>query len=186
MKRGVTLKSHLSVEQIGERLYGSNNGHHASYGPIILTVSLHPGKATKQYCAYLGISATKFYRIVALYNEHGASFCGALLWGGRREPCCLMSLEQEEELLQTWATCAVEGGVLMAGQLREAVEQKVAQRISDDYLCDMLHRHGWSTKAPRPQHPKAAEAKEKTAAFKKSTCLLLFKPHSNQAAESFL
>lgn len=167
MKRGVTLKPHLNVEQIRERLYSSNNGHHASYWQIILTVSLNPEKATQDYCTYLGISDTKFYRIILLYNEQGASFCEALQWGGRREPCCLMSFEEEEELLQSQLASALTGGVLVAKQLRKAVEQKLGHRVSDDYLWDMLHRHGWSKKAPRPEHPKAEKVKEKRETFKK-------------------
>src|SRR5690349_18800302 len=146
MKHQITLKPHLGVDQIKERLYGSNNGHHASYWQIILTVSLNPGLSTKQYCAYLGISDTKFYRIVSLYNQHGACFCDALRWGGRRELCCTISFEQEEEVLQSWTVAALEGRVLVAKQLREAVENKAGHAVSDDYLWDMLHRHGWNKK----------------------------------------
>ena len=91
MKPRVALKPHLSTEQIRERLYQSKNGHHASYWQIILTVRLNPGKATKEYYTYLGISDSKFHRIVALYNEKGISFCDDLQWGGRREKRCLMS-----------------------------------------------------------------------------------------------
>jgi transposase len=57
--------------------------------------------------------------------------------------------------------------VLVAKQLRKAVEQKIGHKVSDDYLWELLHRHGWRKKAPRPQHPKAEEAKENSEAFKK-------------------
>jgi transposase len=167
MKQHVVLKPHLSVDQIRERLYGSKNGHHASYWQIILTMSLNPGQATKEYCAYLGISDTKFYRVVALYNEQGGSFCDALQWGGRREKRCLMRFEQEAQLLQSWEATALEGGVLVAKQLRKEIEQKIGHQVSDNYLWDLLHRHGWSKKAPRAEHPKAAEVKQKREAFKK-------------------
>jgi transposase len=167
MKRRVVLKAHLSAEQIREQLYQSNNGHHASYWQIILTVCLNPGKATSDYCAYLGISDTKFYRIIALYNQQGTCFCDALQWGGRREKRCLMSFAQEETLLQSMEAIALQGEVLVAKQLREVVEIKVEHRVSDNYLWDMLHRHGWNKKAPRPEHPKAAGVKEKREAFKK-------------------
>ena len=109
MKPRVALQPHLSVEQIKERLYGSRNGHHASYWQIILTVSLNPGKATREYCAYLGVSDTKFHRVVSLYNEKGASFCDDLQWGGRREKRCLMSFVQEEEVLQHWTAIVPAG-----------------------------------------------------------------------------
>src|SRR3954469_15061450 len=114
MSNRVALKSHLSAEQIREQLYKSNNGHHASYWQIILTVSLNPGKATAEYCAYLGISDTKFYRIVGLYNQHAAHFCEALQWGGRREPRCMMSLQAEQQLLATQTAAALQGKLLVA------------------------------------------------------------------------
>ncbi|MBD0298819.1 MAG: winged helix-turn-helix domain-containing protein [Nitrososphaera sp.] len=167
MKPPVALKSHLSHEQIREHLYQSKNGYHASYWQIILTVSLNPGKATSEYCAYLGISDSKFHRIVSLYNKKGASFCDDLQWGGRREKRCLLSFDEEEALLQNRTQAALEGEVLVAKQLRKAVEQKVGRSVSDNYLWDMLHRHGWSKKAPRPEHPKAEETEEKRKAFKK-------------------
>ncbi|HET7897531.1 MAG TPA: winged helix-turn-helix domain-containing protein [Flavisolibacter sp.] len=167
MKPPISLKPHLSVEQIKERLYGSKNGHRASYWQIILTVSLNPGQATKEYCSYLGISDTKFYRVVSLYNQHGTSFCEALQWGGRRAKRCLLSSGEEAALLQSWETTALQGEVLVAKQLREAVEKKVGHKVSANYLWDLLKRHGWTKKAPRPEHPKAADSKEKREAFKK-------------------
>lgn len=167
MKKPVGLKPHLSVEQIRERLYGSKNGHHASYWQLILTLSLNPGKATQDYCGYLGISDTKFYYIVSLYNQHGASFCEVFKWGGRREARCLMSVEEEQALLQSQEATALKGEVLVAKHLREAVENKVGHAVSDDYRWDLLNRQGWRKKAPRPEHPKAAEVKEKREAFKK-------------------
>src|SRR3954462_6566704 len=122
MSNRVALKQHLSIEQIRERLYHSNNGHHASYWQIILTVSLNPGKATAEYCTYLGISDTKFYHILALYNEHGEHFCEALHWGGRRASRCMMSFEDEQQLLESQTATALQGKLLVAKQLRQAVE----------------------------------------------------------------
>jgi transposase len=167
MRKRVELKAHLSTEQIRERLYGSSNGHHASYWQIILSVSLNPGKATTEYCAYLGISDTKFYRILTIYNQHAADFCEVLQWGGRRERRCMMSLQDEQQLLATQTATALQGKVLVAKQLRQAVEQKVGHSVSNDYLWDLLDRHGWTKKAPRPEHPKAAQVEDKRAAFKK-------------------
>jgi transposase len=154
MKRGVVLTPHLSPEQIKERLYQSKNGHHASYWQIILTVSLNPGKPSSEYCAYLGISDTKFYRIVSLYNERGAGFCEGLSRGGRREERCVMSLPEEQQFLKSVEDRALHGEVLVAKHLRSQLEQKVGHPVSDDYLWDLFHRHGWSKKVPRPEHPK--------------------------------
>ena len=167
MKRPIQLEPHLSPEQIRQRLYHSKNGHHASYWQILLCVSLNPAKPAQEYCSYLGISATKLYRIVSLYNQKGAQFCETLNWGGRRRQRCHLSFEEEQQLLESQTQVALEGGILVANQLREVVEQKVGHPVSDGYLFDLLHRHGWSKKAPRPEHPKAGQVKEQRDSFKK-------------------
>ena len=161
------LEPHLSIAEIKERLYSCKNGRHASYWQILLTLSLSPGKRAKDYAALLGCSERKLYRIRALYNKEGPHFTDKLCWGGRRQKLCLMGLQEEQQLLQTWEATAQEGGVLVAKQLRKAVEDKVGHPVSDDYLWDMLRRHGWKKKVPRPEHPKAGEVKEKREAFKK-------------------
>ena len=88
----------------------------------------------------------------------------------------MMSFKEEEELLQSQAAIALQGKVLVAKQLRSVVEQNIGHAVSDDYLWDLLHRHGWSKKAPRPQHPRADEkVKEQRKEFKKK--------HPNSSAQ---
>ncbi|MBD0367214.1 MAG: hypothetical protein ICV53_14060 [Flavisolibacter sp.] len=50
----------------------------------------------------------------------------------------------------------------------------------------MLRRHGWSKKAPRPEHPKAVEVKEKREALKKSTPTLCLKNQRCKTTKSVL
>lgn len=105
-------------------------------------------------------------------------FCESFQWGGRREKRCLQSLQDEGVLLQSMEAAALQGGVLVAKQLREAVENKGGHGVSDNYLWAMLRRQGGRKKAPRPEHTKAAEVKEKREAFKKKprNCL----PHQEK------
>jgi len=163
----LSIVTHLTTEQIKGRLYGCTNGHHASYWQIILPLSLNPGRKPFEYAALLGCGERKLYRIGSLYNRQGADFIEKLQRGGRREKRCVMSFEQEAALLENWTTTALEAKVLVAKRLRKAVEEKTGHAVSTDYLWDMLHRHGWTEKAPRPQHPEAAEGKAKREAFKK-------------------
>lgn len=78
-----------------------------------------------------------------------------------------MCLAEEAALLQAQEATAIEGKVLVAKQLRGPVEQKLGHVAADDYLWDLLHRHGWKKKAPRPGHPKGEARKEKRAVVKK-------------------
>ena len=161
------LKPHLSVEQLKERMHKERQVHRFKRWQILHAIATHKGIKAQAVALSLGSSIHVVRRTVQLYNRQGADFLEKLRWGGRRENRCLMRFEEEQELLQSWEATALEGGVLVAKQLRETVEQKVGRNVSDDYLWDLLHRHGWSKKAPRPEHPKAVEAKEKREAFKK-------------------
>jgi len=80
---------------------------------------------------------------------------------------CLMSFEDEQQLLDTQTATALEGKLLVGKQLRQVVEQKPGHSVSANYLWDLLRRHGWTKKAPRPQHPQAAAVKDQVEAFKK-------------------
>lgn len=96
----------------------------------------------------LGTTVGIVRRTVVLYNKAGASFTERLRWGGRREARCVMSLEEEKNLLQDVEAAALRGEMLVARQLRLQVVQRVGHAVSDDYLWGLLHRHGWSKKAP--------------------------------------
>lgn len=125
-------------------------------------------------------------RTVQRYNKAGATFSEQGTWGGRREKRCLMGFEQEAQLLQSWKTAVLEGGVLGAKQLHKEVEGKVGHEASQDYLWDLLNRHGWTKKAPRPEPPKAKEVKEKREAFKKSSCPFRLNRQGSQTAKGVL
>jgi len=163
------LKAHLSVEQLKERMNKERRVYCFKRWQILHAIATHSGITAQAVALLLGSSISVVRRTVQLYNKRGAAFTGQGKWGGRREERCLMGFE-EAQFLKTWEATALEGGVLVAKQLRQAVEKKMGHKVSDDYLWDLLHRHGWTKKAPRPQHPGAVEAKEKREAFKKK-CL---------------
>lgn len=161
------LAPHLTVEQIRERMQGEGTVRLFRKWQILHAVATHSGIKARDIARLLGTSAGIVRRTVQFYNKQGASFIDHLRWGGRREAGCVMSLEAEQNFLQEVEARALRGEVLVARQLRAAVEQKAGRPVSEDYLWDILHRHGWSKKAPRPEHPKGVEVKEQREAFKK-------------------
>ncbi len=161
------LKPHLTAEQIKERMQKEQKVHAFKRWQILYAVATQKGLKAQAIALLLGCSAHVVRRTVQLYNKLGAVFMEQRKWGGRREERCLLRYQEEEAVLQTWTATALQGGVLVAKQLRKAVEQKVGHAVCDDYLWDLLHRHGWSKKAPRPEHPKAEQVNEKREAFKK-------------------
>ena len=180
------LKPHLTVAQLKERMQKEQVVYKFKCWQILHAIATNSGITAQSAGLLLGCGAHTVKRTVQRYNKTGAAFLEQAKWGGRREQRCLMSFDQEAQLLQSWEQKALEGGVLVAKQLRAAVEQQVGHAVSDDYLWDLLHRNGWQKKAPRPEHPKAAEVKDKREAFKKSPATAPDKRHPNKAAESIL
>ena len=86
-------------------------------------------------------------------------------WGGRRR--FNLDMKQEEELLSEFMDAARAGGVLEAGSIQAAYEERVGRRVAKTTVYRMLARHGWRKVAPRKKHPKTDEAAQE--AFKKNS-----------------
>lgn len=86
-------------------------------------------------------------------------------WGGRRR--FNLDLKQEEELLSGFMDEARAGGVLEAGRIQAAYEEKVGRKVAKTTVYRMLARHGWRKVAPRKKHPKTDDAAQE--AFKKNS-----------------
>lgn len=84
--------------------------------------------------------------------------------GGRRFG--YLSLQEEAELLDSIRPIAEKGRILNAFTIKEQIEERLAKKVSKDYLYDLLHRHKWRKVMPRPQHLKAD--KEMQEEFKKN------------------
>ena len=97
----------------------------------MVTVSFNAGRAPKEHCAYLGISHSKVHRLVWLYNEKGACFCEALRWADEQRSALFTAFSAGREAFVNWTEAALGGEVLVAKQLRQAVEQKVGHSVSE-------------------------------------------------------
>jgi len=74
-------------------------------------------------------------------------------WGGRRRAA--MSLEEEREFLEPWATQSADGGMLIIGPLRAALAQRLGRPVTHSVAYRLLERHGWRKVAPDTRHPKS-------------------------------
>ncbi|GAH56412.1 unnamed protein product, partial [marine sediment metagenome] len=75
-------------------------------------------------------------------------------WGGRRDERAYITFEQEKELLEDLKQKALNGQIITVSDIKLVVEKRIGHHVSDDYLWDLLKRHDWQKKAPRPKHPK--------------------------------
>ncbi len=165
--RILQLNPHLTTAELSGKLTACNNIHQRSYWQILLSVSFNPNKKAEEYAAFLGVTKSKVYKVVELYNKEGAGFTDSLKWGGRRSATSHMSFEDEEKMMRDLKIKAKDGKVLVAKHIRKIVETKVGKAVSDDYIWDLFKRHNWKKKMPRPEHPK--KNKEKQEEFKKNS-----------------
>jgi transposase len=83
--------------------------------------------------------------------------------GGRHH--ANMSPAEEAEFLAKFEKKAADGGLLIAQEIKDALEERVGHKVNKTTVYRLLHRNGWRKVAPRPAHPK--RDKEAGEAFKK-------------------
>ena len=85
--------------------------------------------------------------------------------GGRHH--ALLTPEEEKELLAPFEKMAERGALLVANEIKEALEKRVGNKVHKTTVYRILHRNGWRKVVPRPSHPKcnkvAGEAFKKGA-----------------------
>ena len=83
--------------------------------------------------------------------------------GGRNR--CLMSVGEEAAFLAQFEDQGARGDLLVANEIKAALEKRFGVPVHKTTVYRMLHRHGWRKIAPRPLHPKRNE--EAAESFKK-------------------
>lgn len=165
--RILQLNPHLTTAELSSKLMSCVNPHHRSYWQILLSVSFNTSKKADEYALFLGVTKSKIYKVVEIYNKEGAGFLDNLNWGGRRSQTSHMSFEDEKKMMDDLKNKAKDGQILVAKHLRKIVEKKVGKPVSDDYIWDLFKRHNWKKKMPRPEHPKRNKAAQDE--FKKNS-----------------
>lgn len=113
----------------------------------------------------LSVSRFSVYQLLQTYNKQGWTGIATKPRGGRHR--FLLDIEVEKKLISQIEQDAIKGNIKTAQDIRTAVEKQIGHKVSDDYLWDLLHRHGWKKKIPRPYHPKKDVGQQKS--FKKNS-----------------
>jgi len=85
--------------------------------------------------------------------------------GGRRREN--MSVEEERKFLAPFFEKASNGGILVVGEIKEALDKRLGRKTALASTYNLLHRHGWRKLAPDKRHPKADS--EAQAQWKKNS-----------------
>ena len=148
------LYPHLTTAELSGKLMSCVNRQHRSYWQILLSVSFNPNKRAEEYAQFLGVTRSKVYRVVEIYNKQGSQFTNKLEWGGRRKETSFLTLEEERKMMEGIRSKALQGKILTAKDVGQEIEKKLNKKVSDDYVWDLFKRHNWKKKSPRGEHPK--------------------------------
>jgi transposase len=161
MRRAI-LVNHLSQDEIRKRMVTSKEREqYQRWQSIFLTSK---GLQSNIVAEYVGTTKGTVHQWVYQYNHDGPDGFTLQGRGGRRFG--FLSLEEEADLLDSIRPVAEKGRIINASAIKTQLEERLAKKVSKDYLYDLLHRHEWRKVMPRPQHPKAD--KEKQEEFKKN------------------
>ena len=72
--------------------------------------------------------------------------------GGRRRQN--MSLEYEKKFLNPFFEKAKSGGILVVGEIKQALDKKLGRKTALASVYNLLHRHNWRKLAPDKRHVK--------------------------------
>jgi len=76
--------------------------------------------------------------------------------GGRRREN--MSREEELAFLAPFFEKATRGSILVAGEIKKALDERLGRKTALASVYNLLHRHGWRKLAPDKRHPKSDPA----------------------------
>lgn len=76
--------------------------------------------------------------------------------GGRRREN--MTREEEAAFLQPFFAKAKSGGILVVGEIKRALDQRLGRQVALASAYNLLHRQGWRKLAPDKRHPQTDAA----------------------------
>jgi transposase len=147
------LSTHLSEEEILFQFQAQKRYNQFVVWQIIYTAFKHPDKKCIEISEMLSQPQWKIYRTVERYNQEKILFDGLTERGGRRAATSFMSLDDEKKLFEDFTNKALNGLLLTYNDIKDEVEKRLGQTVSNDYIWDLFKRHNWTKKVPRPEHP---------------------------------
>ena len=119
-----------------------------------VVLPLDCGLSLQQTALALGVSAGWACQLRRRFMQgHIAGSEDAPRPGGRKRQN--MTVEQEREFLEPFLEQAAQGGVLVVGQIKSALDQRLGRQVALASVYNLLHRHGWRKLAPDKRHPQS-------------------------------
>ena len=111
----------------------------------------YEGKKIEEIGEMLKLHRVSITQMCARYREQGLEEYARNKYTSHR---WLLSWEKEEEILKQFE--GKEGKQVTAREIKAALDEACGKDTGHMYVYNVLKRHGWKKKKPRPKHPKAA------------------------------
>jgi transposase len=158
MARITRAASHVSVEEVKERMNNDSNPLYRKRWLIIYNALVDPRQA-KDIARHTGVSVKTVHQLISTYNRLGIAAVETPGRGGRRNE--YLTFEEEKELLAPFFELAKQGELTTAAQIKQAFEKKVGHKVDETTIYRLLKRHEWRKLVPRPFHPKADKEEQR-------------------------
>ena len=155
--------SHLTVEQVKEKMKDAKDPRQLQRWQIVYTALLQPRKA-EEIAICVGVSKSLVHQVISRYNREGVEAIEIKSCGGRYHE--YLTKEEEKQFLAPFFQLAEQGELTTTGKIHRAYEERVGHQVHETTISRLLERHGWRKVLPRSRHPKAD--KEAQEAFKKT------------------
>ncbi len=155
--RKIRLTDHLTDAELAERMDTADDKEQFRRWQAIYLIQTR-GFSSEEVAGIIRVSSGTVLQWVHLYNNNGEDALILRGRGGRRR--CHMSHDEEISFPGEPEKEACKGYVITAEIIRQRAEKKSGREVSEDYAYDLLHRHRWKKKSPRPCHPKADKSKQ--------------------------
>lgn len=108
------------------------------------------GMSIEQTAAHIGRSKSWTIRNRSAFIATGGFAVEKGRPGGRKR--ANMSVEEERAFLEPFFEKAKSGGILVVGEIHEALEQCLGRKVALASAYNLLHRHNWRKLAPDKRH----------------------------------
>jgi transposase len=164
MGKRVSVSTELTAAELHERYRTATNPVERTHWHILWLMK--EGHTPNEIASLLGYTARWIRTIVTRWNSAGAS---AIRDHRRTLPGArpLLTVQQQQELEQTLDQPPADGGLWSGPKVAAWMQERLGRPVDPRRGWDYLHRLGYSTRVPRPQHeqsdPAAQQAFKKTA-----------------------
>jgi transposase len=142
-----------------------------------VVLPLEFGYTLEHTAEIIGVSAGYASRLRSKFIRQGGMKTTKKPHGGRRREN--MNRVEEAAFLAPFFKKAATGGILVVGEIKQALDERLNRHTALASTYNLLHRHGWRKLAPDRRHPKADQGAQE--AWKKNSRSL--SPKSRKSGE---